>query len=441
MDHPSGPDRDPKRLLLVEDDVDQAHLVKYLLEADGTLTVTLAQDGLRAIRFLEESDWDLLITDINLPGADGIEVVEAAQRLRPGLPILATTGYTGPEYGARARERGADAVLIKPLDRDDLLHHIGILLARRNEGGEASPTLSDDSRGDGPPGAGPPESERSVLVLSVRPGDAEVGCGGAILAHIQRGDRVVLLHLARSPTLPGMIRTSGPGPGPVPTPVPGPGPAPGPAPGPGPEPPVASAEASGERPRSMSDPESDRASNRASNRASDEDREAIKAAGRRLGARTFITSLEDWGTEGQGELVRLVAGAIGELRPDVLYLPTARHPLPRHQTVNRAANEAAVDVPTILAYDPGDASPSFAPELFVPLGESQMEEKLRVTSGYGKWGIDRLQPLAIRASATFWARYADGSLAEGLEVIRASPDPLPFHSPPRHPSRNFEETE
>jgi CheY-like chemotaxis protein len=376
MEHPSTSDRDPRRLLLVEDDVDQAHLVKYLLEADGTLAVTLAQDGLRAMQLLEESDWDLLITDINLPGADGIEVVEASRRLRPELPILATTGYTGPEYGARARERGADAVLIKPLDRDDLLHHVETLLGDGHESREASATLASPPQGDDPPG-----SAQGVLVISVRPGDAEVGCGGAILAHIQRGDRVVLLHLAGNPPLPGMGTMSG------------------------------------------GDPASDG--------DSDRDREAIQAAGRLLGARTFITSLQDPGEETQADLVRLVAGAIGELRPDVLYLPTAHHPLLRHQTVSRAANAAATDVPTILAYDPGDASPSFTPELFVTLGEDRMDEKLRVTSGYDHWGISRLQSEAVRASAAFWARYTDGSLAEGLEVIRASPD-SPFPSVPRH---------
>jgi CheY-like chemotaxis protein len=403
MDYPSSPDRDPKRLLLVEDDVDQAHLVKYLLEADGTLTVTLAQDGLRAMQLLEESDWDLLITDINLPGADGIEVVEASRRLRPELPILATTGYTGPEYGARARERGADAVLIKPLDRDDLLHHVEILLAGRTGSREASPTVSADPPGGGPPAEDPPESEKSVLVLSARPGDAEVGCGGAILAHIQRGDRVVLLHLSGSPSRTEMGATLGRDP--------------------------ASAIAS----------EKDHGSE--SDLASDRDREAIKAAGRRLGARTFITSLEDSGEEAQAGLVRLVAGAIGELRPDVLYLPTAHHPLVRHQTVHRVANEAATDVPTILAYDPGDASPSFAPELFVTLEETRMDEKLRAALGYERWGIDRLQPGAIRASAAFWARYADSSLAEGLEVIRATSDSLPFNSSLRHPDRDVEESE
>ena len=402
MEHPSSSDRDPRRLLLVEDDVDQAHLLKYLLEAGGTLNVTLAQDGLRAMQFLEESDWDLLITDINLPGAGGIEVVEASRRLRPTLPILATTGYTGPEYGARARERGADAVLIKPLDRDDLLQHVEILLANRTETQEGSADLAPPPQADPPP-----ESERSVLVLSVRPGDAEVGCGGAILAHIQRGDRVVLLHLARSPGLPETASTSERDP--------------------------ASATAA--------EPDRDSASDQASDRASDRDREAIKAAGRRLGARTFITAREDPGEEAQADLVRLVAGAIGELRPDVLYLPTAHHPLPRHQAVNRAANAAATDVPIILAYDPGDASPSFAPELFVPLGETRMDEKLRVTSGYDHWGIRRLQPGAVHASAAFWARYTDGSLAEGLEVIRGTSDSLPFTSSPRHPVPHVEETE
>lgn len=359
----------PRRLLLVEDDVDQAHLVKYLLEAEGTLSVTLAQDGLRAVQLLEESDWDLLITDLNLPGADGIEVMVASRRLRPDLSILATTGYTGPEYGARARERGADAVLIKPLDRDDLLHHVESLLVSRTPAPD--PPTDPESR----PVTAPPsvESERSVLVLSVRPGDAEAGCGGALLAHSRRGDQVVLFHFSGG-----------------------------------------------------SDP--------------DRDRRIIESAGRRLGARTFITSPTDSGENARSELVHLVTSAIGELRPDILYLPTSQHPHPRHRAVSRAASAAATDVPIILAYDPGDASPSFAPGLFAPLETTGLEEKLEITSGYEPWGSHRLQPMAIRASAAFWGRYSDGALAEGFEVVRGASDLAAVLFPPPRATSGTEET-
>jgi CheY-like chemotaxis protein/LmbE family N-acetylglucosaminyl deacetylase len=366
MDLPSNPDHPRKRILLVEDDVDQAHLVKFLLEENGALGVTLAQDGLSAVRLLEERDWELLITDINLPGADGVEVVEASRRLRPDLPILATTGYTGPEYGARARDRGADAVLIKPLDRDDLLHHVHVLLAgkRAEVVGGPEPTLergADDPRS-------PAGSERDVLVLSVRPGDAEVGCGGTLLAHSRGGDRVVLLHLSGGPHATEAVEES------------------------------------------------------------ERHRETIKAAGIGLGARTFIATADGSGEEALLELGRLVSGAIGELRPDILYLPTVHHHLPRHRAVNHAGCEAGTDVPTILAYDPGDATPAFAPEFFVPLPETRLREKLEITAGYEPWGFDHLQPAAIRSASSFWARFAGGTPAEGLEVLKGTPEG-PSYSP------------
>lgn len=367
MDLPSNLDHARKRILLVEDDVDQAHLVKFLLEEDGALGVTLAQDGLSAVRLLEERDWELLITDINLPGADGIEVVEASRRLHPGLPILATTGYTGPEYGARARDRGADAVLIKPLERDDLLHHVHVLLSgERAEAAEGTePTLVERGANATRSPAG---SGRDVLALSVRPGDAEVGCGGALLGHSREGDRVVLLHLSGGPHTSEVMEEA------------------------------------------------------------ERNRETIKAAGVRLGARTFIATADGPGEEALLELGRLVSGAIGELRPDILYLPTAHHHLPRHRAVNHAGCEAGTDVPTILAYDPGDATSAFAPEFFVPLPESRLREKLEITAGYEPWGFDHLQPAAIRSASSFWARFAAGTPAEGLEVLKGTPEG-PSYSP------------
>ena len=83
------------RILFVEDAFDQALVVKSFLQSAGGYEVVHSQDGDQALKLLEEQEWDLLITDLNLPGTDGFEVIRAAKERDPSIPVLATTGYTG----------------------------------------------------------------------------------------------------------------------------------------------------------------------------------------------------------------------------------------------------------------------------------------------------------------------------------------------------------
>ncbi len=174
------------KVLLVEDDLDQAHLLRFLLEDTGQYRVTLAQDGLRGSELAAGGGWDLIITDLNLPGAYGEAVVKASRKTHPNTPILATTGYSGPEFADKAREEGADHVLMKPLDRDELLEVVEELIA-----GPINFAASD---------AGPPTLPLRVLALGIRPGEVEAGAGGTLLRHASRGDAVLVLVMGSGAT-------------------------------------------------------------------------------------------------------------------------------------------------------------------------------------------------------------------------------------------------
>ena len=92
-------------VLYVEDAIDQALLVKAFFNTMAGYTVTHAQDGQKAIQLIEQKPWDLLVTDLNLPGADGFSVIKAFRTRYPRDPILVTTGYTQAEYEEPARSR------------------------------------------------------------------------------------------------------------------------------------------------------------------------------------------------------------------------------------------------------------------------------------------------------------------------------------------------
>ena len=86
-------DRRPKTVLIVEDEPLVQMMISDLLIELGYVAV-VASDATSALVSLKaQSDVDLLLTDIGLPGADGWSLAESARRLRPSLPVLFATGY------------------------------------------------------------------------------------------------------------------------------------------------------------------------------------------------------------------------------------------------------------------------------------------------------------------------------------------------------------
>lgn len=169
-------DRSDQRLqvLLVEDSLVDAHLLIAILDAEGAYQVTLAQDGMRGTLLATEQDWDLIITDLNLPGDSGLDLIRTAKSHHPATPILTTTGYSAPKYLHSALREGADDVLMKPIERDDLLRKLLYLLGTSRGGRTA---------------------RRRVVALGAEAGDIELGCGGVLCGHRQHGQEVVLVVL------------------------------------------------------------------------------------------------------------------------------------------------------------------------------------------------------------------------------------------------------
>ena len=116
---PADPTDAPQspRVLVVEDDPETRHFYAGLLAAGGFHTEE-AHNGFQAFAKAIETRLDLVLTDIAVPGLDGIEL---CRRLRAdpqtrGVRILAVTGYDDRHYPDRAIDAGADQVLLKPVD-------------------------------------------------------------------------------------------------------------------------------------------------------------------------------------------------------------------------------------------------------------------------------------------------------------------------------------
>ena len=107
------------RILFVDDDPStRRQLAAALRDADHQ--VVLASGGEEAIARLPEADIDLLLTDLKMGAVGGLEVLEAARRLRPDLPVVALTGHGSIGAAVEAMRKGAQDFLTKPVDLDRL---------------------------------------------------------------------------------------------------------------------------------------------------------------------------------------------------------------------------------------------------------------------------------------------------------------------------------
>jgi two-component system copper resistance phosphate regulon response regulator CusR len=118
------------RLLLVEDEIKVAGFVKRGLEEEG-YAVDLVSDGKNALAMGLKKIHDLIILDINLPGMNGIEVLQALRKQNVATPVLLLTVRAAIEDRVIGLDTGADDYLTKPFAFEEFLARVRALLRRR----------------------------------------------------------------------------------------------------------------------------------------------------------------------------------------------------------------------------------------------------------------------------------------------------------------------
>lgn len=119
-----------EHLLLVEDDSGLRELLQEELEAEG-YQVTACASAEDALIPLQQAEIDLLISDLRLPGADGLSLLPPAQALSPAPAVLIITAFGSVQQAVNALQNGADDFLTKPLEIDHFLLTVKRLLENR----------------------------------------------------------------------------------------------------------------------------------------------------------------------------------------------------------------------------------------------------------------------------------------------------------------------
>src|SRR5213595_2891450 len=132
-------------VLLVDDDPDLLKLISLRLMSAG-YRVRTADSGETALAALAIARPGTVITDMRMPGIDGLQLFEAIHRQHPALPVIILTAHGTIPDAVSATQRGVFAFLTKPFDSQDLLHKVAAALKLTGDAAEPTRQASGESR-------------------------------------------------------------------------------------------------------------------------------------------------------------------------------------------------------------------------------------------------------------------------------------------------------
>ncbi len=165
------------RILLIDDDRVFGIWAAQVLCKRGGHELKHVLDPAAGLRCVETEPWDLVITDIEMPGMTGIELLQRVHRVEPALPVAVVTAHATVDRAISALRSSAVEFFHKPMPADEFLGKIAELISR----GRAERSVHRES----------------VLAIGAHPDDVEIGAAGALLAHKAAGDSVCILTLSR----------------------------------------------------------------------------------------------------------------------------------------------------------------------------------------------------------------------------------------------------
>src|SRR5690349_11190408 len=147
----------PGRIVVIDDEVNAAAALEELLREDG-YEVARANDAATGLQAVERTDPDLVLTDLRMPGMDGLELLTRLRETHPDVMVVIITAWGTVRTAVQAMKLGAEDYLAKPIDTDELevvLHKTLEKKRLRDEGRLLRDRLDRKYRFDGLVGESP----------------------------------------------------------------------------------------------------------------------------------------------------------------------------------------------------------------------------------------------------------------------------------------------
>jgi DNA-binding NtrC family response regulator len=168
------------KILIVDDEEIVIRSCRRIL-GDSIYAVDSTHDGHDALRKVDETEYDLMILDIMMPGIDGLEVLQHVKERHPGVDVIMMTGLSEIQTAVKAMKLGAFDYLSKPFDPDELKHVVDRALERRQlqqENRTLKTEVSSKYRFENIIGSSPPMQAVFGLVAKCAPTNSTVLISG-----------------------------------------------------------------------------------------------------------------------------------------------------------------------------------------------------------------------------------------------------------------------
>ncbi len=111
----------PQQILVIDDEPDMLMLLRMMIEENTDYEVQTTNNPSEAIKLFSEKDYDLVITDLKMPGLDGIELFVEFKSIKPDIPVVMITAYGSTETADEAMKKGIADFITKPFRKDNIL--------------------------------------------------------------------------------------------------------------------------------------------------------------------------------------------------------------------------------------------------------------------------------------------------------------------------------
>jgi DNA-binding NtrC family response regulator len=124
-----------RKALVIDDDSATLDLLKFQLQSEDFFVI-IAENGKKGLEFVAETNFDIILTDLNLPDINGIEMVKKTKKISPNTEIIMITGDGSIEKAVEAAKAGAFHYVEKPIDFDELILLINRAIERKSQAEE-----------------------------------------------------------------------------------------------------------------------------------------------------------------------------------------------------------------------------------------------------------------------------------------------------------------
>ena len=113
-----------EKILIVDDEPDMLKLLSMILREKTPYEITTTNNPIEAIELVKKERFDIVISDLKMPGLDGIEIIDAVKKVDEDTPVIIVTAYGTVESATEAMQKGGFDFITKPFRKEHILFTI-----------------------------------------------------------------------------------------------------------------------------------------------------------------------------------------------------------------------------------------------------------------------------------------------------------------------------